>query len=180
MKTLTTLALVLATATSAAADTGAADANLPKEVQQMYCMVGDWTAKDAVFTVEGKKHKASFAVSCAPTSAGMGLLCSATFDIDGIGKGLQETDLFGYDPGSDRYHWFSVTQSGETHDHVALPPKSKDDPIVFAYSGVQDGKPVQEVVTMKFASETKIEFRNDGILGGKAAWLITATMTKKK
>jgi len=47
MKTLTTLALVLATATSAAADTGAADANLPKEVQQMYCMVGDWTAKDA-------------------------------------------------------------------------------------------------------------------------------------
>jgi hypothetical protein len=179
MKTVSTLALALLTATTAAADTGSPDASLPKEVQQMYCLVGNWTAKDAVFTLEGKKHKATFAVSCAPTSAGMGLLCTATFDIDGVGKGLQETDLFGYDPGSARYHWFSVTQSGDTHDHVAVPPASKDDPIVFAYSGLQDGKPVQEVVTMKFDSETKISFRNDGVLGGKPAWAITATMTKK-
>jgi hypothetical protein len=165
---------------STAAAKGNPDPKLPKEIQQMYCLVGDWKSQNAVMVVDGARHKADFTVSCAPTSGGMGLSCSAKFDVEGLGH-FEESDLFGYDAGQNRYHWFSVTQLGETHDHVALPPGPKDKGITFAYSGIQNGKPVQEVITMTFLDEaaTKIDFRNDGVLGGQPAWKITATMIKK-
>jgi hypothetical protein len=173
--TLTTLAAL----SSPALANGHPDPKLPKEVQAMYCLVGDWTSQNGQATLDGKKHKVDFTVSCAPTSGGFGLLCQAKFDIQGMGH-LEETDLFGYDPGQDRYHWFSVTGMGETHDHVALPPKDKDPTITFAYAGLKGGKPMQEVIHLTFnADASKIEFRNDGVVGGQPAWLLSATMVKQ-
>jgi len=175
------LAIAVATSvTSAALAKGNADPKLPKEIQAMYCLVGQWKSQNGLMIIEGKKHKVDFTVSCAPTSGGLGLLCNDKFDIEGLGH-LEETDLFGYDAGQGRYHWFAVTQQGETHDHVALPPGPNDKGITFAYSGVQNGKPMQEVVTMTFLDDaaTRIDFKNDGIVNGQAAWKITATMLKK-
>jgi hypothetical protein len=175
------LALVAVTSiTSTALAKGKADPKLPKEIQPMYCLVGEWKSQNAVAVLDGKKHKVDFTVSCAPTSGGMGLLCSTKFDIEGLGH-IEETDLFGYDPGQNRYHWFSVTQMGETHDHVALAPAPSDKGITFSYTGFQNGKPMQEVVSMTFLDEaaTRIDFKNDGVIAGQPAWKITATMIKK-
>jgi hypothetical protein len=172
-------AAALAAVANPAFAKGNPDPKLPKEVQNMYCLVGDWTAQNAQFTIDGKKHKADFTVSCAPAAQGFAIACQARFDIAGMGH-LEESDLFGYDPGQNRYHWFSVTAMGETHDHVALPPADKDPTITFAYAGVAEGKPLQEVIHMTFNSDgSKIDFRNDGIVGGQPAWLLTATMVKK-
>src|SRR5678810_637065 len=112
------LALAATTITSTVFAKGNADPKLPKETQPMYCLVGQWKSQNGIAVLDGKKHKVDFTVSCAPTSGGMALLCTDKFDIEGIGH-LEETDLFGYDPGQGRYHWFAVTQQGETHDHVA-------------------------------------------------------------
>lgn len=154
--------------------------DVPKEIQPVYCLVGTWTSKDASGTIAGVKHKVDLTIICAPTAGGLGILCNSVFDIAGLGR-VQETDLFGYDAGQQRYHWFSVTQQGETHDHVALPPGPTDKAITFAYSGYQGGKPMQEVITMSFLDEavTRIGFRNDGVIDGKPAWRLAATLIKK-
>jgi hypothetical protein len=65
----------------------------------------------------------------------------------------EETDLFGYEPNSDAYHWYSVTNAGETHDHVAKPPSG--DRIDFAYTGTQEGKPFKETIALDFAKDGK-------------------------
>ncbi len=157
---------------------GAPDPKLPAQVRTMYRLVGDWTAKGGQLTIDGKRHTFDFAVSCAPASAGVAIACQAHFDIEGMGR-FEESDLFGYDAGGGRYHWFSVDDFGDTHDHVALPP-ADGQPIVFAYSGVVDGKPMQEVISLGFdQGGTKIDFRVDQIVGGKPAGLMTATLVAK-
>lgn len=178
MKTLLALATTCSLVSTVFAK-GNAPANLPKEVQPMYCLVGDWAAPDGVMMIGGKKLKVDLKISCAPTAAGLGILCHAKLDIEGLGL-IEETDLFGYDPGQNRYHWFSVTARGDTHDHVALPPGPKDSAITFVYNGKQDGKPLKETITLGLSADgNKIEFRNEGLVGGKQAWLGTATMIKK-
>lgn len=177
MKTLIAAALTTCLVSTAFAN-GNADPKLPKEIQPLYCLVGEWKSKDAYGIIAGKKHKVEFTVSCAPTADGMGLVCNDKFDIEGMGH-VDETDLFGYDAGQNRYHWFALTGRGETHDHVALPPGPNDKGVVFSYSGYEGGKPMQEVVTMTFLDENKIDFKNVGTIGGESAWKLGATMIKK-
>ncbi|MGE0550531.1 MAG: hypothetical protein AB7O24_14110 [Kofleriaceae bacterium] len=180
MKTHTAaLFTTLAALTSSAFAQGAPDPRLPKEIQPMYAMVGEWKAQNAQGTFGGQKRKVEFTVSCAPTAGGFGILCHSKFDIEGMGR-VEGTDLFGYDATQNRYHWFAVTTRGDIHDHVAAPPSVKDRALKFVYSGTQDGKPLQEAIRMSLSADgSKIEFRNEGTVGGQQAWLLTATMVKK-
>jgi hypothetical protein len=92
---------------------------------------------------------------------------------------FEESDLFGYDAGEDRYHWYAVDQFGDTHDHVPLPP-ADGQPLVFAYSSILAGRPMHEVITFGLDRDgTKMDFRVDQIVGGKPAGLFTATAVKK-
>jgi len=179
MKTLLALT-TLAAVTSSAFANGKADPKLPKEIQGMYCLVGEWKSQNGSAIVDGKKHKVDVAVSCAPVAGGMGIGCTTKMAIEGLGQS-EESDLFGYDPGQNRYHWFSVTQMGETHDHVALAPDPKDHSITFVYSGFQGGKPMQEVITLTFLDEagTKMDFKNNGVINGQPAWTFATPMIKK-
>ena len=65
------------------------------------------------------------------------MLCSLEMTgAPGMGT-YAETDLFGYEPNSDTFHWYSVTNAGETHDHVA---KAGDgSKIQWVYTGSQEG-----------------------------------------
>ena len=154
------------------------DSKLPKEIQPILGLVGEWKATNGVAVLDGKKRRVDFTISCSPAGGGMAVQCLAKFDIEGLGR-FEENDLFGYDPGQNRYHWFSVTQMGEAHDHVALPPGPNDKQVTFAYSGIQHGKPMQEVITLAFVDDHKIEFKNLGTVGGESAWKMSATMIKK-
>jgi hypothetical protein len=179
MKTLLTVLVTSALVPTAFAD-GKPDPALPKEIQGMHRMVGDWKSEGATAFIAGKKRKAALAMSCSPTAGGMGILCNSTVEVEGLGR-MAETDLFGYDAGQNKYHWFAVTQMGETHDHVALPPGPNDKGLTFVYSGYQEGKPMQEVISLTFLdpAATRIDFKNSGVVGGEPAWKIAATIVKK-
>lgn len=129
-----------------------AAAPLPKQVSEMDCIVGSW--KGAGSLTMGK-DKASIAATwdCKRTSSQYGVLC--TFHVTGIpGVAMyDETDLMGYEPNSNTYHWYSVTNAGETHDHVAKPSTSNT--IEFVYNGTQDGKPFKEVIDLTFSADSK-------------------------
>jgi hypothetical protein len=125
---------------------------LPQPVTDMDCLVGAW--KGAGSLTMGK-DKAAIAVTwdCKRTSAQFGVLCQARMTgIPGVAV-YDETDLFGYEPNSKLYHWYSVTNAGETHDHVAKPPTG--DSVQFVFNGVQEGKPFREVIDMTFSKDGK-------------------------
>jgi hypothetical protein len=144
---LTALGLLSVTvSTLAAADP------LPKQVVDMDCMVGAWKGSG---TLAMGKDKSSIVANwnCKRTSAQYGVLC--TFQVTGIPgvPSYEETDLMGYEPNSNTYHWYSVTNAGETHDHVAKPSASNT--IEFVYNGTQEGKAFKEVIKLTFSSDSK-------------------------
>jgi hypothetical protein len=125
---------------------------LPKPIQDMECLVGVWKAS-GTFTMGKDTFKVAATWDCKRTSAKHGVLCN--LKLTGV-PGLpvySETDLFGYEPNSNTYHWFSVTNAGETHDHVA--PMTAGNAIQFVYTGTQEGKPFKEQIDMVFAKDSK-------------------------
>jgi len=136
---------------------------VPKQVEKMECLVGAWKGGGSL--VMGKdKAKLDVTVECKRTSARFGVLC--TFHATGMpGMTLEETDLFGYEPNSDTYHWYAVTNAGETHDHVARPPSGER--LDFQYTGVQEGKPMTETIAFDFSKDGKtLAVKSDTSVGG--------------
>jgi hypothetical protein len=154
MKKLAKLSLVLALAAPLVSlPRGVtASAGLPKPVADMECLVGQWSGPGSL--VAGKDTaKLNATWSCKRTSAQYGVLCA--FHVTGIPgvASYDETDLMGYEPESNTYHWYSVTNAGETHDHVAAPPSGSA--IQFVFSGTQQNKPFKEVIDLDFAKDAK-------------------------
>jgi hypothetical protein len=151
-------------------------AKLPKEIQNIHCMDGDWHGPGKLDAGE-VKAEVKVSISCHATSDGYGVSCQAKFAGMPGGDGA-ETDLFGYDPGQNKYHWFAVTSMGDTHDHVA--DVTKGNTIDWLYRGQQDGKPFEERVKFAFSEDGKrLEFRSDSTLGGAPAGTLSGTLTKK-
>ena len=129
-----------------------ADASLPQEVDGMNCLVGTWKATGSV-TMGKDTAKVTATWQCKRVSEKWGVLC--TLSLKGV-PGLPlyaETDMFGFEPNTRKYHWFSVTNAGETHDHVA--DFTTGNKIQFVYNGTQEGKAFKEVIDMEFGKDEK-------------------------
>jgi len=125
---------------------------LPGPVKDMDCLVGSWKG-DGTFTLGKDKAKLAFTWDCARTSASFGVLCSLHLTgVPGMSS-YEETDLMGWEPNSNTYHWYSVTNAGETHDHVAKPPTGAA--IQFVYVGTEEGKPFREVIDIEINQEKR-------------------------
>lgn len=179
-KTLTKSLLTLAVL---APLTATADGGLPKEIQGMDCLLGSW--KGAGSLVIGKdKAKLDATYSCKRTSGDFGVICQLRVTgIPGVPV-YEETDLMGYEPNSKTYHWFAVTNLGETHDHVA--PVTDKNKIRFTYNGTQEGKPLKEVVDWEFSGApkpgdkpTQISVRGETFVGGASTSVIEVKLKKQ-
>ena len=125
---------------------------LPPRVADMDCIVGSWKGGGSVLSGHDQA-KVGATWDCKRVSAKFGVLC--TFHVTGI-PGVQsydETDLMGYEPNTQTYHWYSVTNASETHDHVAQPASGNT--LEFVFNGTQDGKPLKEVIALTFADDKK-------------------------
>lgn len=167
MSLLTKVLPVLAVALPSAS--AAADA-LPRPVADLGCLIGTWKGKG---TFEAGKDKSNIQLnwSCKRSSAQYGVLCNLLFTgIPGVPR-YEETDLFGYEPNTNTYHWYSVTNAGETHDHVAALPSGNS--AQFAFTGVQEGKPFKEVIDLTFADDSKsFTARAETFVDGKSTSVI--------
>jgi hypothetical protein len=147
-----------------------------KEIKDMECLVGNW--KGAGQMVMGAdKVDVKLAWGCKRSAGDWGVLCGLKMTgIPGMAS-YEETDLFGFEPGTGKYHWFSVTNAGETHDHVADLPKGDD--VHFVYTGTQEGKPFREVIDMHFRDGTKtVDIKAETFLDGKSTSTFAATLRK--
>ncbi len=148
MKTLMTISTLLALSSFARAE------DLPKPIADLERFVGAWKATGSM-TMGKDTAKVTATWACKRISAKAGVLCS--LELKGI-PGLPvyaETDLFGFEPNSNTYHWFSVTNAGETHDHVGKVAGIDESKLQYVYTGTQEGKPFKEVIDVTFEAGNK-------------------------
>src|ERR1043165_7490954 len=145
---LMTRYLPLIAALTAAPTIIAADS--PKPIASLKRLVGTWKGTGTM--AMGKdKVKVDASYECRLTSGEFGVACSLRMTgIPGVAT-YEESDVCGYEPNSSTYHWYAVTNAGETHDHAAKPPTGGS--IHWSYTGLQDGKPFKEVVDMDVAND---------------------------
>lgn len=149
--------------------TARADA-LPKPVADMECLVGAW--KVAGTATMGKDvAKVTATWDCKRTAGKFGVSCTlALKGIPGL-PAYAETDLMGYDAGANKYHWFAVTNAGETHDHVADVPSGNK--LQFVYTGTQEGKPLKEVIDFEIGKDEKsLTLRSETFVAGASVMVL--------
>jgi hypothetical protein len=149
---------------------------LPKPVAGMECLVGTWRGAG---TLNMGKDKSNIDATwtCKRTSARYGVLC--TFHVTGVPgvAAYDETDLMGYEPNTNTYHWYSVTNAGETHDHVAKATEGNSHQ--FTFNGTQEGKSLREVIDLSFASDNRsVSGRVETFIGGVSMSLMTLGLRK--
>jgi hypothetical protein len=149
----------------------------PKPVANLERFVGTWKGTGTM-TMGKDKQKVDFTTTCKRTSAQFGVLCNSAFaGIPGMGP-LEETDLFGYEPNSNTYHWFAVTNAGETHDHVAK--VSDGNKLSYVYTGTQEGKPFKETIDLEWTKDGKtMTFHVESIVAGQVVATIDAKPQKQ-
>ncbi len=172
MKTVINLAtLALVVPTLAAADP------LPKPVQNLDCLVGAWKGTGTV--AMGKdKAKVDVQIDCKRTSARFAVQCSTRFTgIPGVAV-YEESDLFGYEPNTDTYHWYAITNAGETHDHVMKNPGDTTK-LQWVFNGTQEGKAFKEVIDMDIAKDDRsFTFRSESFVAGASMAVLDAKVHK--
>jgi len=135
--------LVIAAAGPAAAQrrgdrprAGQMDPRAAEEIRGMGALLGDWTGT-GTFEQGGQRVEVRANWSCVATSGGHGVRCGMVMTgLPGMDR-YEETDLMGYNATDRLYHWYSVTNAGEVHDHWG----SCDGTVTtFQYQGVDDGK----------------------------------------
>ncbi|HEY6876698.1 MAG TPA: hypothetical protein VI299_01715 [Polyangiales bacterium] len=146
---------------------------LPKPVAALEALVGEWKGQGTMATPEGTATvQASW--SCRRVSARFGVSCNLR--VTGIPNlaSYDETDLMGYEPNTDTYHWYSVTNVGETHDHVA-----SHQPSEFVFEGTQAGQPLKEVIQLSLAGRT-VRGRAETFVAGASVSVLTLELHKGK
>src|ERR1044071_8127415 len=86
-------------------------------------------------TPDGQSMTMQVSLDCKAAAGGYGVACHGKFTAPNM-PAYEEDDLFGYNPGDGLYHWFSITNQGETHDHKG---GLSDNTFTGEYSGPQAG-----------------------------------------
>lgn len=155
----------------------------PKPGLELDHLVGRWKgtgtlqAGPDVATAAANAAPLQASWTCERTAARSGVLCR--FHVTGIPgvPSYEETDLLGYDAASATYHWYSVTNAGETHDHTA--PASARDGLRFVFRGSQDGKPLEEVITLAFRADgARVEGRAETFVAGALSSVLSVSLVK--
>lgn len=152
----------------------AADSAQAKVIKDLDCLVGTWSGVGQ--SQEGAEtHTVHFEYTCKESSGGFGVSCHLT--MTGIpGFTYQSDDLWGYDPGGGKVHWYTVTNAGETHDHAGV---IEGNAFVAAYVGRQDGKPMRENIRMEFHGDNELSFSSVVYVAHHRTQSLTGTATRQ-
>jgi len=173
MHLLSRTALVLATACTAAVATATEKAPAPAAAR-FYPLVGKWTGSGALGAPGQSPTKLSLHYQCRKVSAGAAVLCELR--ADGKDMRLRETDLFGVDPATGKGRWYAVTNMGETHDHAADWPDARTMKAHLAWT--QEGKRMEESITLRFATPRALEFSSVVTQDGKEVGSFTGRLKR--
>ncbi|OFW59891.1 MAG: hypothetical protein A2V52_06625 [Actinobacteria bacterium RBG_19FT_COMBO_54_7] len=148
---------------------------LPEKAKVLHKLIGEWKMT-AVGHMGDQEMKANGAWSVSATAGGFGTTGrQSMLDPEGNPEYLA-TDLWGYDPASDEYHYFYVDNFAEAHDlsgSLVHPDKME-----LVYEGRQDGKKYVELAEVDFVNDNEIRVRSSGKVDDEFVWDFDATFAK--
>ena len=148
--------------------------DLPVDVKRFHAFLGKWHGSGELQETGQAAMPLKLAAACNEVASGFGVSCS----LKAKGKDMQseEADLMGVDPVTGKAHWYAITNMGETHDHLV---EWQDDHSFRArYAWTQDGKQMEETITVSFAPGNKMQFRSVTSADGQAAVTFSGTLTR--
>jgi hypothetical protein len=148
----------------------------PKPAPELARLVGTWKGTGSL-AMGSDRAKIDATWICKETSSRFGVLC--TLHVTGM-PGMaryEETDLMGYEPNTTTYHWYSVTNAAETHDHVAK--GWNHGAAQFVFTGTQAGKSLKEVIDLAVEQDGKgLTGHVETFLAGASASVMDLTLHK--
>jgi hypothetical protein len=139
-----------------------------------YPLVGHWKGTGEMDQPGAEPTMLSLAISCVKASSGWAVSCEM------VGKNkdttVTESDLFGVDPVTGQGHWYTVSNQGETHDHLATWKGAKT--LTAEYSWTQDGKKMLEHLIITLPAENSMEFNGVTTADGQPAGGFSGKLTR--
>jgi hypothetical protein len=168
-RTAVLAALVLAATTGTAVAGG--NPPPPDEVKPLYALVGTWKGT-ATLTMGADSVPVKVKITCTKVSGGFAVGCKMTATgIPGMSS-YEESDLFGYDAGTQTYHWFAMNNGGEVHDHAG-----KLDEQGNLVVSVGDKK-THEDITMTIGKK-QTTWKSESFVDGQSMAVFAGTVKKK-
>ena len=146
----------------------------PRQARELECLIGTW-AGDGTVEMGGQEHAVQINYSCRRAAGGFGIACHLT--MTGIpGFTYELDDLWGYDPGSGRIHWYTVTNAGETHDHQGHADRTS---FRGSYVGRREGRPMRENVSFVFDGNDRFTVRSTVYVARQRVESVVATIARE-
>ncbi|MDH5693551.1 MAG: hypothetical protein OEZ47_10645 [Gammaproteobacteria bacterium] len=173
-KQLASMVIIAAMAVSGQAMSSDKGGNVPAEAQKFQQFLGHWRG-DAEITETGKAPvPMKMKIDCQQASSGFAVLCHDT--ISNQLMTMTETDLMGFNPADGSYHWYAVTNTGETHDHLV--EWISDNAFVARTTWQQGGVEMAESIAVTWSSPTAMEFRTVITAAGQEAMVFVGNLKK--
>jgi hypothetical protein len=155
-------AAMAATAAHAAAPPTAPPAEVAQLLNQM---AGRWSARGIGVTIQGRAAKSDSDVTCEKTTGGWALRCRVEVNTGGHRQELLQ--ILGWDRPSGEFHLFSVSDSGDSHDHHgSLDGKTLN----LEYRGTHDGKAFVEQLAFAIKGPKELLWKDTCTLGGEVVF----------
>ncbi len=148
----------------------------PGSTRLTTALVGRWSGKGELR--EPGKPQVALAVKldCQPSSGGWGVRCDASMTGDEVR--LLETDLFGYEPSTQKVHWYAVTNAGDVHDHVGS--WNGEGELVVRHTGKAGADDLAEDIRLDFAGASGMRFASSTTIAGASAATVTGDLTRQR
>jgi hypothetical protein len=144
-------------------------------IQKLMRLSGSWVSKcDMMY--EGENYDIVYHVVFKPVSDGHGLLGEESFSgpVLGIYHG---SSLIGFDPYDRKIHWYTVDNTGTTHDHVGN--WTDPDQFEMVHKSTRDKKAYHEKLSIRFTGKDQYEVIFIATLDGKVIETLEGTFKRE-
>ena len=174
MRRIDSLSALLGTLTILGSATASAQGETPQAVTDLQCLIGTWTGLGQV-EMGSDTHDVRIEYTCRGAAGGAGVACHVT--MTGIeGFTYEADDLWGYDPGSGRVHWFTVSNAGETHDHAGV---IVNNAFAGTYVGRRENAGMRENVRFRFDRDNRLVASSVVYVAHQRVEALDVTMTRE-
>lgn len=148
---------------------------IPDGAKRLEWFIGEWTLGGTL-----QMGADTFAISgdwsMTRAAGGWGVRSVLRGQVEGLGAMLED-DLLGFDQESGLIHLYSLTNTGNVHDHTG--PWRDDGGLDLVYEGTQQGQPYREEIELRRDGEGRFTVRAVEHVGGEVASVMLAELTRR-
>lgn len=147
---------------------------VPPQIQSLYQMLGSWNGQVRMTQPGQEPSTMKVSINCRKASSGFAVSCE-----DSFANGemiMTETDLMGFNPVDGTSHWYSVTNSGEAHDHLV--EWQNDNVLRASYVWHQDNTEMREDITLDLSKTGNMKMLTRVTAAGKEVVRLEGRMSK--